>query len=67
MRRGFTLLEVLLAALILGLGLTGILVSMAQAQKTILASAYLETAQEVMDMGDMAFPAFNAVRWKRNS
>jgi len=47
MRRGFTLLEVLLAALILGLGLTTILVSMTQAQKTMLGSAYLETAQEV--------------------
>ena len=56
MRRGFTLLEVLLAALILGLGLTTILVSMTQAQKTMLGSAYLETAQEVMDLGDMAYP-----------
>jgi len=56
MKHGFTLLEVLLAALILGLGLTGILVSLSQAQKTILASAYLETAQEVMDLGDMAYP-----------
>ncbi len=56
MRRGFTLLEVLLAALILGLGLTAILVSMSQAQKTMLGSAYLETAQEVMDLGEMAYP-----------
>lgn len=56
MRRGFTLLEVLLAALILGLGLTTILVSMSQAQKTMLGSAYLETAQEVMDLGEMAYP-----------
>ena len=56
MRRGFTLLEVLLAALLLGLGLTTILVSMSQAQKTMLGSAYLETAQEVMDLGDMAYP-----------
>ena len=56
MRRGFTLLEVLLAALILGLGMTAILVSMMQAQKTMLGSAYLETAQEVMDLGDMAYP-----------
>lgn len=56
MSKGFTLLEVLLAALILGLGLTGILVSMQQAQKTMLGSTYLETAQEVMDLGDMAYP-----------
>ena len=55
-RTGFTLLEVLLAALILGLGLTGILVAMSQAQKTMLGSVYLETAQEVMDLGDMAYP-----------
>ena len=56
MRRGFTVLEVLLAAIILGLGLTTILVSMSQSQKMMLASTYLETAQEVMDLGDMAYP-----------
>lgn len=56
MRRGFTLLEVLLAAIILGLGLTGILVSMQQCQKMMLSSTYLETAQEVMDLGEMAYP-----------
>lgn len=55
-RSGFTLLEVLMAAIILGLGLTGILVSMSQARKTMLASSYLQTAQEVMDLGDMAYP-----------
>lgn len=56
MRRGFTLLEVLLAALILGFGLTTILVSMSQSQKMMLASTALETAQEVMDLGEMAYP-----------
>ena len=55
-RRGFTLLEVLLASIILGFGLTTILVSMSQSQKMMLASTYLETAQEVMDLGDMAYP-----------
>ena len=55
-RRGFTVLEVLLATIILGFGLTAILLSMTQAQKTMLGSAYLETVQEVMDLGDMAYP-----------
>ena len=59
MRRGFTLLEVLLAAIILGAGLAAILVSMSQSQKMMLASASLETAQEVMDLGDMAYPLSN--------
>jgi len=56
MRRGFTLLEVLLASIILGLGLVAILASMSQSQKMMLSSSYLETAQEVMDLGEMAYP-----------
>ena len=56
MRRGFTLLEVLLASIILGLGLVTILASMSQSQKMMLSSSYLETAQEVMDLGEMAYP-----------
>ena len=56
MKRGFTLLEVLLAAVILGFGLTTILVSMSQSQKMMISSTYLETAQEVMDLGDIAYP-----------
>ena len=55
-RGGFTLIEVLLAAIILGLGLTGILVSMSQAQRFMQTMPDLLTAQEVMDMGDMAYP-----------
>ena len=60
MRRGFTLLEVLLAAIILGSGLAAILVSMSQSQRMMLASARLEAAQEVMDMGEMAYPLSDA-------
>ncbi len=56
MRRGFTLLEVLIAAVRLGLGLSAILAAMSQARKSLLGSSYLETAQEVMDLGDMAYP-----------
>lgn len=52
---GFTLLEVLLAAIILGAGLAGILVSMSQSQRMMLSSTELETAQEVMDLGEMAY------------
>ena len=56
MRPGFTLLEVLLAAVILGFGLTTILVSMSNSQKMMLSSSELQTAQEVMDLGEMAYP-----------
>lgn len=56
MRRGFTLIEVLLATIILGLGLGAILLSLSQAQKTMLSSTYYETCEEVMDLGDMAYP-----------
>lgn len=56
MRRAFTLLEVLLASLILGLGLTAILVSLGQSQKMMLSSSELEIVNEVMDLGDMAYP-----------
>jgi prepilin-type N-terminal cleavage/methylation domain-containing protein len=55
-RGGFTLIEVLLAAIILGLGISGILVSMSQAQRFMQTMPDLLTAQEVMDMGDMAYP-----------
>ena len=55
-RGGFTLLEVLLAALILGFGLGTILVSVSQSQRIMLISTELQTAQEVMDFGDMAYP-----------
>lgn len=56
MARGFTLLEVLLATIMLGFGLTAILVSMSQSQRMMLSSTDLETAQEVMDLGEMAYP-----------
>ena len=56
MKSGFTLLEVLLASIILGLGITGILMSLSSSQKMMLASTELQTAQEVMDLGEMAYP-----------
>ena len=56
MRRGFTLLEVLIPTIYLGVGLTTVIISMSQAQQVMLGSTYLETAQEVMDLGDMAYP-----------
>ncbi len=56
MRRGFTLMEVMIATIILGLGSVVILASMSQSQKMMVYSTYYQTAQEVMDLGDMAYP-----------
>ena len=55
-RGGFTLMEVLLASVILAFGLTTILVAVSNSQKMMLSSLELQTAQEVMDLGDMAYP-----------
>ena len=44
MRRGFTLLEVLLAAISLGAGLAGILVSFSQSQRMMMMVPELEAA-----------------------
>lgn len=56
MKKGFTLLEVVLATLILGLGLGAILFSVSNSQNMILDSTYYGTVQEVMDLGEMAYP-----------
>lgn len=56
MRRGFTLLEVLLASIMLGFGLAGILVALSQGQRLMRTMPDLIAAQEVMDLGDMAYP-----------
>ena len=56
MKRGFTILEVLLATIILGFGMAGVLVSLSQSQQLMRLVPELEAAQEVMDLGEMAYP-----------
>jgi prepilin-type N-terminal cleavage/methylation domain-containing protein len=56
MRKGFTLIEVLVASLMLGVALSAILVAMSQSQKMMLSSTDLQVAQEVMDIAEMAYP-----------
>lgn len=56
MRAGFTLIEVLLATVILGLSLVGLMTSFTQCQKIVLASGRFETAQMVLNYGEMAHP-----------
>ena len=46
----------MIAAIILGLGSAAIIASMSQAHKMMIYSTYYEAAQEVMDLGDMAYP-----------
>lgn len=55
-RKGFTLLEVVLATIILGLGLGTILFSVTNSQRMMMGASYQETVQEVMDLGEMAYP-----------
>lgn len=55
-RKGFTLLEVVLATVILGLGLGTILFSVTNSQRMMMGASYQETVQEVMDLGEMAYP-----------
>ena len=56
MNKGFTLLEVLLASIILGLGLTAILVSLGQSQRVLFMIKDQQTVQEMFDLGEMAYP-----------
>lgn len=56
MKKGFTLLEIILATVILGLGLGTILLSVSNSQRMMMGSTYQETVQEVMDLGEMAYP-----------
>ena len=56
MKRGFTLLEIILATVLLGLGLGTILLSVSTSQKMMTGSAYQETGQEGLDLGEMAYP-----------
>lgn len=56
MRRGFTLIEVLIASIILSLGLLTLLLSMSQSQRMMLASKRFETAQKVLLMGETRYP-----------
>lgn len=56
MKSGFTLIEVLVACVILTLGLTGILSLFIQSQWMMLASARFETAQRVLNYFEMVYP-----------
>ncbi len=56
MRKGFTLIEIVIATIILGLGMGTILFSVSQSQKTMLGASYQSVVQEVFDLGEMAYP-----------
>ena len=55
-RAGFTLMEVLIAAVMLAVGCIAILSCMMQCQRLMLASKRFESAQLVLQLGEMAYP-----------
>ena len=55
-RLGFTLLEVMIATIILSIGLVVLLTSFANCQKIMQASQDHETAQYVLALGETVFP-----------
>ena len=55
-RRGFSLLEVMVATIILSLGLAVLLTSFANCQRVMKASQDYETAQYVLTLGETVYP-----------
>ena len=55
-RSGFTLLEVMIATIILSIGLVVLLTSFANCQKVMKASQDHETAQYVLALGETVYP-----------
>ena len=56
MKRGFTLIEVLVACVVLSLGLVGILSLFVQSPRMMTYSLRLETARRVLNYFEMAYP-----------
>ena len=56
MKNGFTLIEVLIATILLSVGLLTVLASMQQSQKMMLASKRYELCQKVLGWGEMLYP-----------
>ena len=56
MKRGFTLLEVMIATIILSVGLVVLLTSFMNCQRVMMASQDFETAQYVLSLGETVYP-----------